>query len=97
MMSRSHTSNADGKQYFLITNVTTTSNANTEFDLQAEAWRFPYSIDDSDLTFDGTPLNMLHEENRYLAEGHVTSPPGPSHETKSHDNSRGRGRSRQKN
>ncbi|KAB8304378.1 hypothetical protein EYC80_003783 [Monilinia laxa] len=90
-MSRSHTSNADGKQYFLITNVTTPSNENTEFDLQAEAWRFPYSIDDSDLTFDGTPLNMLYEENRYMAEGHVTS---PSHETKSQDKYRGRGRSR---
>ncbi|QSZ29488.1 hypothetical protein DSL72_004002 [Monilinia vaccinii-corymbosi] len=87
-MSRSQTSNADGRQYFLITNVTTTSNANAEFDLQAEAWRFPYSIDDSDLTFDGTPLNMLYEENRYVAEGHVTS--------HAHDSSRGRGRSRQK-
>ncbi|KAI9648274.1 hypothetical protein NHQ30_002906 [Ciborinia camelliae] len=94
-MSRSHTSNssADGKQYFLITNVTTTSNATTEFDLQAEAWRFPYSIDDSDLTFDGTPLNMLYEVNRYMAEEHVMH---NSHDSKSHDSSRGRGRSRQK-
>ena len=85
-MSRSHTSNAaaDGKQYFLITNVTATSNANAEFDLQAEAWKLPYNIDDSDLTFDGTPLNMLYEENRYMAEEHVISHSHDSN-SKSHD------------
>ncbi|CAD6442051.1 3d45b6a9-878f-4845-a518-561dca03d877 [Sclerotinia trifoliorum] len=94
-MSRTHTNNtsADGRQYFLITNVTTTSNANTEFDLQAEPWRLPYSINDSDLTFDGKPLNMLYEENRCMAEEHVTQ---NSHDCKSHDNSKGRGRSRQR-
>ncbi|KAF7863817.1 hypothetical protein EAF04_006782 [Stromatinia cepivora] len=94
-MSRTHTNNAsaDGRQYFLITNVTATSNANIEFDLQAEAWRLPYSISDSDLTFDGKPLNMLYEENRFMAEEHVTR---NSHDSKSHDSSKGRGRSRQR-
>jgi len=59
-----------GKQYYLITNVgtTTTSKADSEIDLHAESWKLPYSIDDSDLTFDGKPLNMLHEENRWVAE-----------------------------
>ncbi|KAK6612479.1 hypothetical protein ACHAPF_010680 [Botrytis cinerea] len=84
---------AEVKQYFLITNVTAFDDQNTEFDLQGEAWRLPYSIDDSDLTFDGTPLNMLYEENRYMAEEHVTN---CSHDSKSPDRSAGRGRSRQK-
>ncbi|TGO30664.1 hypothetical protein BPAE_0004g01230 [Botrytis paeoniae] len=84
---------AEVKQYFLITNVTAFDDENTKFDLQAEAWRLPYSIDDSDLTFDGTPLNMLYEENRYMAEEYVTN---HSHDSKSHDRSTERGRSRQK-
>lgn len=75
-MSRTNTQ-GDGKQkqYFF-------TSSNTEFDFQTEAWEVPYIIDDADLTFDGTPLNMLYERNRYVAEGHVTS---HSHESKSHD------------
>jgi hypothetical protein len=33
-----------------------------------QSWKLPYTIDDSDLTFDGKPLNMLYEENRWKAE-----------------------------
>jgi hypothetical protein len=32
-------------------------------------WQKPFSIDDADLMFDGKPLNMLYEENRWMA-GH---------------------------
>jgi hypothetical protein len=60
-----------GKQYYLITNVVAKTEA--EVDLHSESWKLPYSIDDSDLTFDGKPLNMLYEENqnRWMAEHHV--------------------------
>ncbi|KAF4634891.1 hypothetical protein G7Y89_g3205 [Cudoniella acicularis] len=43
-------------------------NTEEEIDLNAESWKLPYSIDDSDLTFDGKPLNMLYEENKWQAE-----------------------------
>ncbi|KAH8670146.1 hypothetical protein BGZ60DRAFT_352258, partial [Tricladium varicosporioides] len=73
-------SSSSQKQYYLITNVSssyspspyTTSTSyytkEEEIDLHAESWKLPYSIDDSDLTFDGKPLNMLYEENRWQAE-----------------------------
>lgn len=61
------------KQYYLITNVSSYSPADKEIDLNAESWKLPYSIDDSDLTFDGKPLNLLYEENRWKAEHHVDS------------------------
>jgi len=58
------------KQYYLITNVRTSSTQQDqrEIDLHAQSWKLPYTIDDKDLMFDGKPLNMLYEENRYLAE-----------------------------
>ena len=36
-------------------------------------WKTPVDIDDADLTFDGKPLNLLHEENqsRWMLEHHV--------------------------
>jgi hypothetical protein len=36
-------------------------------------WKTPVDIDDADLTFDGKPLNLLHEENqsRWMFEHHV--------------------------
>jgi len=55
------------KEYFLITNVVAPT-TDAEIDLHAEAWKLPYSIDDADLTFDGKPLSILHEEDRYVAE-----------------------------
>jgi hypothetical protein len=61
----------DSPRYYLITNVRTNTPAESEIDLHAESWKLPYSIDDSDLMFDGKPLNMLYEENRWMAE-HVT-------------------------
>lgn len=81
----SQTSSAH-KQYYLITNVQS-SNSNTtskdEIDLHSESWKLPYSIDDEDLTFDGKPLNMLYEENRY-------------YETRDRGEKKSRGRSRKK-
>ena len=59
------------KQFYLITNVSATKASDSEIDLHAESWKLPYSIDDSELTFDGKPLNLLYEENRSLAEHHV--------------------------
>lgn len=77
--SSSSKSSSSQKQYYLITNVsssyspspytnTTYYTKEEEIDLHAESWKLPYSIDDSDLTFDGKPLNMLYEENRWQAE-----------------------------
>ncbi len=61
------------KQYYLITNVHTTSTASDkEIDLKSQqSWQEPYTIDDADLMFDGKPLNLLYEENRWQAEHHV--------------------------
>jgi len=95
-----------GKQYYLITNVVTTvAKTDAEIDLNAESWKLPYSIDDSDLTFDGKPLNLLYEENRWMAEHdrHVDDDGSHHHEKqhkssssnnkeKSHKSSRGRSR-----
>jgi hypothetical protein len=72
-----------GKQYYLITNVAA-KEADREIDLNAESWELPYSIDDSDLTFDGKPLNLLYEENRWQAEHHVD---GVRERTSSHSSS----------
>jgi hypothetical protein len=62
------------KQYYLITNVhsTTSSPNDREVDLHAQSWQLPYEVDDKDLMFDGKPLNMLYEENRSMAEHHVS-------------------------
>jgi hypothetical protein len=60
-------SSSTHKDYILITGVTRQP-TEAEIDLNAQSWRLPYSIDDSDLTFDGKPLNMLYEENRWKAE-----------------------------
>ncbi|KAN0090566.1 hypothetical protein V8E51_019145 [Hyaloscypha variabilis] len=60
-------SSSSDKQYYLITNVRTTSSSQQdqrEIDLHAQSWKLPYTIDDKDLMFDGKPLNMLYEENR---------------------------------
>ena len=54
------------REWYLITNVA--AKTDREIELGAQSWKLPYSIDDSDLTFDGKPLNMLYEENRYQAE-----------------------------
>jgi hypothetical protein len=66
--------NSSDRQYYLITNVhsTTTSSNDREIDLHAQSWQLPYEVDDKDLMFDGKPLNMLYEENRYMAEHHVS-------------------------
>lgn len=81
----SQTSSAH-KQYYLITNVQSSSSSTTskdEIDLHSESWKLPYSIDDEDLMFDGKPLNMLYEENRY-------------YETRDRGEKKSRGRSRKK-
>lgn len=67
----SKSSSQQHKDYYLITNVVTSQPADVEIDLNAESWKLPYNIDDSDLTFDGKPLNLLYEENRWMAEHHV--------------------------
>ena len=61
------------RQYYLITNVHSSNHSanDREIDLHAQSWKLPYTIDDKDLCFDGKPLNMLYEENRYKAE-HVS-------------------------
>jgi hypothetical protein len=88
--------NTENKQYYLITNVVANHHTEAEIDLHAENWKLPYTIDDSDLTFDGKPLNMLYEENRWMAEQHVSA---ASHDQSSRSNEKSkssRGRSRNK-
>jgi hypothetical protein len=75
-------SSSSDKQYYLITNVRTTSSSQQdqrEMDLHAQSWKLPYTIDDKDLMFDGKPLNMLYEENRYHAEHRGASREHVSH------------------
>ncbi|KAH9208531.1 hypothetical protein DL95DRAFT_395180 [Leptodontidium sp. 2 PMI_412] len=36
--------------------------------MNADSWKLPVSIDDSQVTFDGKPLSLLYEENRRKAE-----------------------------
>ena len=61
-------SSAQHRDYILITDVVARQPADAEFDLHTQSWKLPYAIDDSDLTFDGKPLNMLYEENKWRAE-----------------------------
>jgi hypothetical protein len=64
-------SQSSDKQYYLITNVhssSSSSGTDREIDLHAQSWKLPYTIDDKDLMFDGKPLNLLYEENRYAVE-----------------------------
>jgi len=70
MSSHSHQhASATQNQYYLITNVhSPTTPKEKEIDLGAASWKLPYTIDDSDLTFDGKPLNMLYEENKWKVE-----------------------------
>lgn len=93
MPSISNTKSTDSPRYYLITNVRANTPPEAEIDLHAESWKLPYSIDDSDLTFDGKPLNMLYEENRWQAE-HVTYESSKS--TSNKDKSRGRSRQSKK-
>jgi len=70
----------------LPTSTTAKSKTDAKFEFglfSKKSWKLPYRIDDSDLTFDGKPLNMLYEENRWMAE-HLGGDDNPS-----------RGRSRQ--
>ncbi|CZR58199.1 uncharacterized protein PAC_08090 [Phialocephala subalpina] len=101
--SSKSSSTSSTRQYYLITEAPLRATSETtEIDLQAESWKLPYSIDDSDLTFDGKPLNMLYEENRWMAEHvngsggsgdyHYSSSGSSSSSGKEH---KSRGRSRQ--
>ena len=42
-------------------------------DLDPGSWKVPVKIDDTDLTFDGKPLNLLYEENQrnWMVKHHV--------------------------
>jgi hypothetical protein len=60
------------KQYRLL-NATSSPQADSRVNLDPGVWKTPVTIDDADLTFDGKPLNLLHEENksRWMLEHHV--------------------------
>ncbi|KAF8849402.1 hypothetical protein BDZ45DRAFT_697584 [Acephala macrosclerotiorum] len=98
--SSKSSSSSSQREYYLITEAPLRATTETaEIDLQAESWKLPYSIDDSDLTFDGKPLNMLYEENRWMAEHHVGSGDYQYSSSRSSSSSgkehKSRGRSRQ--
>jgi hypothetical protein len=76
-MSSTQTSTTSSQQYYQDihhpsyysnSNHNTTYTSQKESEMAAGSWEMPYSIDDSDLMFDGKPLNMLYEENRMSAE-----------------------------
>ena len=77
-------SSAQHKDYILITDVATRQAADAEFDLKTQSWKYAYNIDDSDLTFDGKPLNMLYEENKWRVEHVLESRVKYSSHGKSH-------------
>jgi len=96
----SKSSTQQRKDYILITNVTRHP-TEAEIDLDAEIWELAYTIEDEDLTFDGKPLNMLYEENRWQAGHHVIqSRDQQSNHSSSHGKEKSyktsRGRTRQK-
>ncbi|KAL2070038.1 hypothetical protein VTL71DRAFT_14718 [Oculimacula yallundae] len=59
---------AEKQKYYLTTSDSQNSSTTKTTDHAQELWKEPYTIDDSDLMFDGKPLNMLYEENRWQAE-----------------------------
>lgn len=69
--STSHHKQAE-KQYYIISDSKTNNEKAIDLQHSQEFWKEPYTIDDADLMFDGKPLNMLYEENRWQAEHHVS-------------------------
>lgn len=72
--------------YHQSASATTTTTSNSQehaFDPRSESWTLPYEVDDSDLMFDGKPLSLLCEENRY-------------HETRDRGERKSRGRTRKR-
>ncbi|EKD14056.1 uncharacterized protein L3040_007941 [Drepanopeziza brunnea f. sp. 'multigermtubi'] len=63
-----HHQQAQKQSYYL-----TTSDEKSSDQSSQEYWKEPYTIDDADLMFDGKPLNLLYEENRYQAEHHYVA------------------------
>jgi len=73
--SHKQQSSATQNQEYHITSTSNTtpstsnpSSKDKDSALRVSSWKLPYSIDDSDLTFDGKPLNLLYEENKWRAE-----------------------------
>ena len=60
--SSSYSCLESGSWYYVISDVRTLDNQ--EVDLSSHFWQFPTIIDDVDITFDGTPLCDLYEEDR---------------------------------
>jgi hypothetical protein len=70
------TSSTSEKQYRVILVSPSGPQADTRGssgNLDSGCWKSPVDIDDADLTFDGKPLNLLHEENQrgWMLEHHV--------------------------
>ncbi|KAG9242565.1 hypothetical protein BJ878DRAFT_544134 [Calycina marina] len=61
-------------QYQYQTHPSTSSNTSNTSNTQSVYWQAPVMIDDSDLTFDGKPLNLLYEENQSRAVQFSSSP-----------------------
>ena len=66
--SSSH-SNQGTKQYYILSNISSNQiQVDNETSLQSGSWKEPFVIEDEDLMFDGKPLNLLYEENKWVAE-----------------------------
>jgi hypothetical protein len=66
-------SSATEKHYHILLNSPQATQPDSHANLDSGFWKTPVDIDDADLTFDGKPLNLLHEENqsRWMLENHV--------------------------
>ncbi|CZS97488.1 uncharacterized protein RAG0_06550 [Rhynchosporium agropyri] len=62
---------AEKQKYYLTTADSQKTSSTKSAQQGQEFWIEPYTIDDTDLMFDGKPLNLLYEENRWQAEHHV--------------------------
>lgn len=61
------------KHYHILLSSPSGSKTDSRVNLDPGFWKTPVDIDDADLTFDGKPLNLLHEENQrgWMIEHHV--------------------------
>lgn len=83
------TSATEKHYHVLLVSPPSGSQTDAHANLDPGFWKTPVDIDDADLTLDGKPLNLLHEENqnRWMVEHHVF-------ESRDEDDMRGRRRDR---
>jgi len=66
-------SSTSEKQFHILLISSAEPHSCSDNKLESGFWKMPVDIDDADLTLDGKPLNLLHEENksRWMIEHHI--------------------------